>query len=70
MVDMELTRIYELIVILYAVSVLLYFIDFVQNNRKANSIAFWLLSIVWVLQTAFLILRMFETGKVSYSYRF
>jgi HemX protein len=63
MVDMELTRIYELIVILYAASVLLYFIDFVQNNRKANSIAFWLLSIVWVLQTAFLILRMFETGR-------
>ncbi|GAB1767661.1 cytochrome C assembly family protein [Priestia megaterium] len=63
MVDMELTRIYELIVILYAVSVLLYFIDFVQNNRKANWIAFWLLSIVWVLQTAFLILRMFETGR-------
>ncbi|MCU7761859.1 cytochrome C assembly family protein [Priestia megaterium] len=63
MVDMELTRIYELIVILYAVSVLLYFIDFVQNNRKANSIAFWLLSIVWILQTAFLILRMFETGR-------
>jgi len=63
MVDMELTRIYELIVILYAVSVLLYFIDFVQNNRKANSIAFWLLSIVCVLQTAFLILRMFETGR-------
>ncbi|MFV5316463.1 cytochrome C assembly family protein [Priestia megaterium] len=63
MVDMELTRIYELIVILYAVSVLLYFIDFVQNNRKANSIAFWLLSIVWVLQTAFLILRMFDTGR-------
>ncbi len=60
---MELTRIYELIVILYAVSVLLYFIDFVQNNRKANSIAFWLLSIVWILQTAFLILRMFETGR-------
>lgn len=60
---MELTRIYELIVILYAASVLLYFIDFVQNNRKANSIAFWLLSIVWVLQTAFLILRMFETGR-------
>ncbi|MFP7734515.1 inner membrane protein YpjD [Priestia aryabhattai] len=63
MVDMELTRIYELIVILYAASVLLYFIDFVQNNRKANSIAFWLLSIVWILQTAFLILRMFETGR-------
>ncbi|NGY87385.1 cytochrome c biogenesis protein CcsA [Bacillus megaterium] len=63
MVDMELTRIYELIVILYAVSVLLYFIDFVQNNRKANSIAFWLLSIVWVLERGFLMVRMYETGR-------
>jgi len=64
MVDISLTRIYELIVILYAVSVLLYFIDFVQHNRKANKVAFWLLSIVWFLQTIFLFLRMWETGRV------
>ncbi|WP_110111517.1 cytochrome c biogenesis protein CcsA [Bacillus sp. CGMCC 1.16541] len=63
MVDIQLTRIYELIVILYAASVLLYFIDFVQHNRKANKIAFWLLSIVWTLQTIFLISRMFTTGR-------
>lgn len=35
---------------MYACSVLFYFIDFLQNNRKANRLAFWLLSIVWVLQ--------------------
>lgn len=64
MVDISLTRIYELIVILYAVSVLLYFIDFVQHNRKANKVAFWLLSIVWFLQTIFLFLRMWETSRV------
>ncbi|KSU88551.1 MULTISPECIES: cytochrome C assembly family protein [Priestia] len=64
MVDISLTRIYELIVILYAVSVLLYFIDFVQHNRKANKVAFWLLSIVWFLQTIFLFLRMWETDRV------
>ncbi|TYR82252.1 cytochrome C assembly protein [Priestia megaterium] len=63
MVDIQFTRIYELIVILYAVSVLLYFIDFVQHNRKANKVAFWLLFIVWILQTAFLLLRMYETGR-------
>lgn len=63
MIDLNLTRIYELTVILYAVSVLLYFIDFLQNNRKANQTAFWLLAIVWILQTAFLCLRMYETGR-------
>ncbi|MFC3883106.1 inner membrane protein YpjD [Bacillus songklensis] len=63
MVDFNLTRIYELTVILYALSVLLYFMDFLQNNRKANQTAFWLLAIVWVLQTVFLALRMYETGR-------
>jgi HemX protein len=63
MIDFNLTRIYELTVILYALSVLLYFVDFLQNNRKANQTAFWLLAIVWILQTVFLSLRMYETGR-------
>jgi HemX protein len=42
---------YEFILVIYACSVLFYFIDFLQNNRKANRLAFWLLSIVWVLQS-------------------
>ncbi|MCF6138122.1 cytochrome C assembly family protein [Pseudalkalibacillus berkeleyi] len=55
--------IYDLTIILYALSVLGYFVDFLQNNRKANRIAFWLLSIVWVLQFAVLVFRVFETNR-------
>ncbi|WP_257346365.1 cytochrome C assembly family protein [Pseudalkalibacillus decolorationis] len=55
--------IYDLTVILYALSVLGYFIDFLQNNRKANRIAFWLLSIVWVLQLFVLFIRVFENNR-------
>jgi HemX protein len=61
--EMSLTRINEVTIILYALCVLLYFIDFLNNNRKANQVAFWLLSIVWLLQTIFLFARMFETGR-------
>lgn len=46
---------YDVLIILYTLSVLLYFIDFLQHNRKVNQIAFWLLSIVWILQTTLLI---------------
>lgn len=55
--------IYELTILLYALSILGYFIDFLQNNRKANKIAFWLLSIVWGLQLLLLIMRMVETNR-------
>ncbi|APH06970.1 cytochrome C assembly family protein [Bacillus weihaiensis] len=61
--EMSLTRLNEITIILYALCVLLYFIDFLNNNRKAKRAAFWLLSIVWFLQTIFLFARMFETGR-------
>ncbi|MBD8068869.1 cytochrome c biogenesis protein [Bacillus sp. PS06] len=61
--EMNLTRLHELTVILYAICVLLYFIDFLHNNRKANTAAFWLLAFVWLLQTAFLVFRIIETGR-------
>ncbi|MBA4537217.1 cytochrome c biogenesis protein CcsA [Bacillus aquiflavi] len=63
MVEIFLARLHELMVVLYALSVLLYFIDFLHSNRKANSIAFWLLAFVWILQTIFLILYMLKTGR-------
>lgn len=63
MSDMYMTRLHELTVVLYALCVLLYFIDFLHHNRKANRIAFWLLAFVWVLQTVFLILYMINTGR-------
>lgn len=47
--------VYELILLLYGLSLIGYFIDFVQTNRKANKGAFWLLSVVWILQTFFLL---------------
>ncbi|TYS68963.1 cytochrome C assembly protein [Sutcliffiella horikoshii] len=63
MLEMTIARLYELTILLYALSVLLYFIDFLQHNQKANKTAFWLLAIVWVLQTVFLFLRMLDTGR-------
>ncbi|MBA2871640.1 HemX protein [Anoxybacillus calidus] len=63
MLEMNITRLYELSIILYALSVLLYFIDFLDNNRKANRVAFWLLSIVWIFQTFFFVFRIVETGR-------
>ncbi|MHC0037451.1 cytochrome C assembly family protein [Pseudoneobacillus sp. C159] len=63
MYDIYFTRLHELTVILYALVVLLYFVDFLQHNRKANRIAFWLLAFVWILQTSFLILYMLKTSR-------
>lgn len=51
-------------IILYCLSVIGYFIDFLLNNRKVNRLAFWLLSIVWFLQTTFFVLRMFELARL------
>jgi HemX protein len=63
MFDVFMTRLHELTVVLYAFSVLLYFFDFLHHNRKANSIAFWLLAFVWILQTVFLGIYMIKTGR-------
>lgn len=51
----ELKWVYEFILIIYGLSLIGYFIDFIQNNRKANKTAFWLLCMVWVIQTLFLL---------------
>ncbi|GAA0333782.1 cytochrome c biogenesis protein [Bacillus carboniphilus] len=63
MVDTYMTRLHELMVVLYAISILFYFIDFLDTNRKANKVAFWLLAIVWILQTIFLFIYMIQTGR-------
>ncbi|GEL77440.1 cytochrome C assembly family protein [Tenuibacillus multivorans] len=57
-------RIYELIVILYALSLIMYFYDFVKQDRKANQMAFWLLLLVWFLQTIFLFGNIYVTGQL------
>jgi HemX protein len=56
---LEAVWIYEIILVIYGLSLIGYFIDFIQHNRKANKTAFWLLGIVWLLQTAILIDQIF-----------
>nr|WP_295971473.1 cytochrome c biogenesis protein CcsA [uncultured Bacillus sp.] len=63
MLDTLMTRLHELTIVLYALSVLLYFIDFLHHNRKANRTAFWLLLFVWIFQSGFLYLYMLEAGR-------
>ncbi|RTR27347.1 cytochrome C assembly protein [Robertmurraya yapensis] len=63
MIEEYMTRLHELTIIVYALSILLYFIDFLYSNRKANKVAFWLLAFVWILQTIFLVLFMMDTGR-------
>lgn len=56
-------RLGEATTLIYALSVLFYFIDFLQHNRKAGKMAFWLLSIVWLLQTVYMFYIMMETDR-------
>ncbi len=58
-----LNFLYIATIIFYCLSVIGYFIDFLHNNQKVNRISFWLLSIVWILQTVFFILRMIEFNR-------
>ncbi|MFS0654669.1 inner membrane protein YpjD [Bacillus sp. 179-C3.3 HS] len=63
MMESIVARLNEATILIYALSVLFYFIDFLQHNRKAGKMAFWLLSIVWLLQTAYMFYLMKETDR-------
>ncbi|OLP65360.1 hypothetical protein BACPU_14480 [Bacillus pumilus] len=63
MMESIVARLNEATILIYALSVLFYFIDFLQHNRKAGKIAFWLLSIVWLLQTVYMFYIMVETDR-------
>ncbi|WP_144486834.1 cytochrome c biogenesis protein [Bacillus pumilus] len=63
MMESIVARLNEATTLIYALSVLFYFIDFLQHNRKAGKIAFWLLSIVWLLQTVYMFYIMMETDR-------
>ena len=60
---MSLSSLYDWTISLYAASVSLYFIDYYQNNRKADALAFWLLVIVWILQDVIFYIKVRETGE-------
>jgi HemX protein len=52
-----------LLLVIFIFSLLLYFIDVVQPNRKVNQAAFWLLAVEWGLQLTYLVSKGWgETG--------
>ena len=58
-----LARLYEFMIIIYAVSLCFYFFDYLKKNIKVRRTAFWLISVVWILQTSFLILFVLEEKR-------
>ncbi len=63
MTDITMSRLHEWMVVLYAVSLVFYFIDYLIKDRIAHRSAFTLLAIVYVLQTIFLVMYMLETKR-------
>ncbi len=61
---------FQLILLIHVMSVLLYFIDFLQHNRKVNRLAFWLLSIVWSLQTVYMLAQFAAVRSVPIDSQF
>lgn len=63
MTEMVMTRLYELMIILYGLCIVLYFSDYLYKNIKFRRVAFWFVSVVWVLQTLFIVLFIIETKR-------
>lgn len=63
MADITMARLHEWMVILYAISLVFYFIDYLNKDKVAHRSAFWILSFVYLLQTIFLIIYIIETKR-------
>lgn len=46
--------IYEIMLLVYSISLIGYFIDFIKSNNRVNKLSFYLLCLVWVIQTIIL----------------
>ncbi|MHA6259357.1 cytochrome C assembly family protein [Sporosarcina sp. CAU 1771] len=63
MADMSMARLHEWMVILYAISLVFYFIDYLNKDKLAHRSAFWILSCVYLMQTVFLVMYIVETKR-------
>ncbi|MFC5603936.1 cytochrome c biogenesis protein CcsA [Sporosarcina koreensis] len=63
MAELTMARFHEVIVVLYAVSLVFYFIDYLNNNKLAHRSAFGILSVVYLMQTGILIARVIDTQR-------
>ncbi|GKV68811.1 protein HemX [Sporosarcina sp. NCCP-2716] len=64
MADMTIARLQEAMLVLYAVSLIFYFIDFLNKDRRSQTAAFWMTVTVFVLQTGFLLRAAYMTGQL------
>ena len=60
MADMMMARLHEVMVVLYAVSLVFYFIDYLNKDTFAHRSAFWILSLVYLMQSFFLVMYIIE----------
>lgn len=63
MTQFTMAKLYEFMVVLYAIGIMFYFIDYFYRQVKIRRYAFWMISIVWVLQTVFFLLHTIETKQ-------
>ncbi|WP_413362914.1 inner membrane protein YpjD [Lysinibacillus sp. 3P01SB] len=63
MTEITMARLYEVMVILYAIGIVFYFIDYLYKYVKARRVAFWFVCIAWVMQSMFFVLFIIETQR-------
>ena len=63
MADLTMTRLYEVMIVLYAISLVFYFTDYFYKQVRARRIAFWLVSFVWVIQSTIILLTIIELKR-------
>lgn len=63
MTDFVMLRLYELMIVIYAISLVFYFVDYFIKRPHLRRIAFWLVSIVWALQSLYLVLYIIEMQR-------
>lgn len=63
MTEMTMSRLHEWMVILYAISLVFYFIDYLNKDRIAHRSAFWLLILVYSMHTFALIYFIVDTKR-------
>lgn len=63
MVDLTMARLQEFMIVIYALGLVFYFIDYFKKQKILQRIAFWLIITVWVTQTAILLLYIVEMNR-------
>ena len=65
MADMTMARLHEVMVVLYAVSLVFYFIDYLNKDKIAHRSAFWITISRLRAANIFLVMYIIETKAVS-----